>query len=160
MSQWQRRRGERGFMMIDALVAISMVSISVLTLVFAFAQAEKLADGSTRAAGLEALMRQTGDALRARGGYVYCAAPSSYSGLLPAAPAGDTVTITAVTPVMGSTSNGAPLPAVRDCTTGGFISNTCPAGDVCDYGVQRLTVVVRDTGPPSSVTRVVYKGAH
>lgn len=147
-------------MMIDALVAIAMVSVSVLTLVFAFAQAETLSRDSTRAAGLEAVMRQTGDALRARGGYVYCAAPSAYTALLPAAPAGDTITVTAVSPVMGSTSNGTPLPAVRDCTTGGFISNTCPAGDLCDYGVQRLTVVVAGTGPASRLTRVVYKGAH
>lgn len=153
----RRRARQSGFTIIEMLVTISLMTLVIVGMVTDFAVAERTAGIGVVQAQAQVTMRHATDALRSNQlGYV-CgntgAAQTAYTSAVTAfgsAAQGVSVTVGGVTTVAGS--NG---PAVWDCTSGGAVT-TCPGGDVCETGVQRIRVVV--TYPNGTLTRTVFKG--
>jgi type II secretory pathway pseudopilin PulG len=137
-----RRRGQAGFSLIEAVVTIGIVSASIVTLVGALANSEKLAGVETRQAQVAVVLRTLADDARSSAvTYHPCDVNSSYKADLQGmAPAGVTVTVTVQRP--GST---------------GLTSTTtnCSPNNFSDFGLQQLTVTVAANS--TSGTIVVWK---
>lgn len=147
----QRRPAERGFTLAETVVAIFVISVAVVGLVGAFAAAERSAGIAVTQTQAEVHMRQVVDALRQPQAYVPCSPTAGYT-----LPSGVTIQQGVMVPpaTSGGTAN-----AYWDCTTSTALNFTpCPPSHNCDYGVQRLSLLV--TYSTGSLTRVMYKAAH
>jgi hypothetical protein len=134
---------------------MTIVSISIVGMVAAFAAAEHNSGIAVTQAQAEVQMRQVSDSLRDHGlTYVPCAttATGAYTAKLP----NSSWSLTSVSLLSGS-STTPPTDAFWDCTTNSAVNAAaCPSGDTCDFGVQRLSI--RESYASGSLSRTVFKG--
>jgi type II secretory pathway pseudopilin PulG len=151
-----RRHGQAGFVLLEAVVGIAVLSICIAGLTYGFAAMERSASISTDQAQLQTAMRQLSDYVRSRDSvpYVVCAVPTDYKTWITAHPvsafpSGDAWNVvsvwhsTAATRTVGGTAS---LPAALQ---------TCASGS--DWGVQEIQLTVSSAS--RSLTRVIWKGA-
>jgi len=158
-AQRRRRRGERGFTLIDTLVGIAVMSTGVVGIMYGFSAVERSAAASTDQARVQAEMRQLSDFVRSPTSltYVQCAIESpAHHDYTPhinmAWTSGDSWTMS-VAVGTSSTRNGLAVQSWVACPA---VAGVRPAGG--DWNVQEITLkVVSSTS--RSLTRVVWKGA-
>jgi type II secretory pathway pseudopilin PulG len=162
-----RRRGEAGLTLIDTLVAIAIMSVSIVVIVGGFANAARSASIATDQANLEATMNHLTDWVRSPSiPYKWCADPNqtlaqSYSAAIVANP-----------PLQGSGPDAVPIPAnvvtaaihassmtrtnAAVTNPGGLLQLQCTDGN--DWGVQRLTLTLTSSSG-RTLSQVLYKSA-
>jgi prepilin-type N-terminal cleavage/methylation domain-containing protein len=149
-----RRGGERGLTLVEMILTIAIISVGIVGIAASFSTAELAARDVSIQSQLEVRARWDTDLLRSSCGaatssaqcgspaqgvpYVICAGISAYGSYI----SPDSVTVTLET--SASSNSG----ALKDC--GG-------TPDVQDYGIQKLTVTVKDAATGRSLTRIVYK---
>ena len=140
------------------LVTVAIMVIAIVGIAGAFGAAERTAGIGVTQAQAEVVMRQASDVLRSTQVPYSCgsatAAQAAYSAYV-----SSHISAAATVPSGGvSLLSGSNGPAVWDCTSGKGVA-TCPAGDTCEPGVQRITLTVSYTngGVNGVLTRTLYK---
>lgn len=152
-----RHRSQQGLTLIEMIVTIAIMTIAIVGIGGSLAQTEHIATISQDQAQLEVAMRQLSDYVRdsSPNGLAYhlCASAANYT-TLPTTPTG--VTSWGVSTVGLSTAgtrNGTGVAPIQYCVTAG----TCNSTHLCDWGVQELTVFVKNGS--RTLTRTVWKSA-
>lgn len=146
-------RSQRGFTLIEAIVAMAITGTAVVALIGTFAAAERSAAAAVTQTQAEVLMRVVSDNLMSPSSTTYVPCTPNYP-----VPAG--VHVDEIDIVPGGTTTPAGNVAARyDCTNPpNEIDAACPSGQTCDYGLQRIKLTVTYTN--GSLSRVIYKGSH
>lgn len=159
----RRRGGERGVTLVEMLVTVAVMGAGIVAMLGGFAGAERSAAAARSQAALVDALRTAADEVTAAP-YVPCAGVASGVAYPVAVPG---VTATAATVVRPSTppaltAGGTPVSVSTIlCGVSGEAASgsscTPGAGQVCDYGIQRVTVTVSAAG--RTLSRDVWKGA-
>lgn len=148
------------------VVTIAVMTIGIVGISAAVSQAHNVAGVTQDQAQLEVAMRQLADYVRDSAAtttglaYKTCAKVADYSSSnnanYPTTPQGvSSWGVTSVGLSSGSTRNGTTVPPLTNgyCKTVG----TCNAANLCDYGVQEITLQV--TNGLHTLTRTVWKSS-
>jgi len=127
----RQRRGEAGFSLIEALVAIAVTSASVVTLVGSIAAVEKDSGVATSQAQVDLALRTVADQLRSNHGQYAYQTSGAYQ-------------------VSQPPGFGVILDIERPVVSGLLLNAKCG-----DYGVQRITITV--SNGTTQASRVIWK---
>jgi prepilin-type N-terminal cleavage/methylation domain-containing protein len=159
----RRHRGERGVTLVEMLVTVAVMGAGIAAMLGGFAGAERSAAAARSQAALVDALRTAADAVTAAP-YVPCAGVASGAGYTVAVPgavaSATTVVRPATPPALSAGGTSVPVSTILCGVTGEAASGsscTPAAGQVCDYGIQRVTVTVSAAG--RTMSRDVWKGA-
>lgn len=139
----RRLHDDAGLSLPEILLTIVIVGIAFTAILGGMVTSIVVSDVHRKQATADALARSAAEAIKDQAvAYVGCAGPNAYAGALPSAPAGYSVSISAVAYWDGISSN--PM----------TFSGTCPSPD---RGVQRITVVAASTDGRATETLELIK---